>query len=146
MSCHKMPWTKCLPFCSGLIVFIQYGFHGVPASKVHGTNMGAIWGRQDPGGPHVGPVVSIQLTKTIHSLSCVPLVVPREINQQANGSHLHKQDRIRFMTSSQWYLQRNFDDIYIFDGKLVSLISNSTNLTPGSRWILCVSLTPCVLD
>ena len=24
-------------------------------SKVHGANMGPIWGRQDPGGPHVGP-------------------------------------------------------------------------------------------
>ena len=23
-----------------------------PDSKVHGTNMGPIWGRQDPGGPH----------------------------------------------------------------------------------------------
>ena len=22
--------------------------------KVHGVNMGPIWGRQDPGGPHVG--------------------------------------------------------------------------------------------
>ena len=28
----------------------------VPDSKVHGANMGPIWGRQDPGGPHVGPV------------------------------------------------------------------------------------------
>ena len=27
----------------------------VPDSKVHGANMGFIWGRQDPGGPHVGP-------------------------------------------------------------------------------------------
>ena len=27
-----------------------------PDSKVHGTNMGSIWGRQDPGGPHVGPM------------------------------------------------------------------------------------------
>ena len=27
-----------------------------PDSKVHGANMGPIWGRQDPGGPHVGPV------------------------------------------------------------------------------------------
>ena len=26
----------------------------IPDSKVHGTNMGPIWGRQDPGGPHVG--------------------------------------------------------------------------------------------
>ena len=25
-----------------------------PDSKVHGTNMGPIWGRQDPGGPRVG--------------------------------------------------------------------------------------------
>ena len=27
-----------------------------PDSKVHGTNMGPTWGRQDPGGPHVGPM------------------------------------------------------------------------------------------
>ena len=27
-----------------------------PDSRVHGANMGPNWGRQDPGGPHVGPV------------------------------------------------------------------------------------------
>ena len=27
-----------------------------PENKVHGANMGPIWGRQDPGGPHVGPM------------------------------------------------------------------------------------------
>ena len=27
-----------------------------PDSKVHGTNVGPIWGRHDPGGPHVGPM------------------------------------------------------------------------------------------
>ena len=27
----------------------------IPNSKVNGANMGPIWGRQDPGGPHVGP-------------------------------------------------------------------------------------------
>ena len=27
-----------------------------PDSKVHGANVGAIWGRQDPGGPHAGPM------------------------------------------------------------------------------------------
>ena len=26
----------------------------IPDSKVHGANMGPIWGRQDSGGPHVG--------------------------------------------------------------------------------------------
>ena len=28
----------------------------IPDNKVHGSNMGPIWGRQDPGGPHVGPM------------------------------------------------------------------------------------------
>ena len=28
----------------------------IPDSKVHGANMGPIWGRQDPGGSHVGPI------------------------------------------------------------------------------------------
>ena len=27
-----------------------------PDSKVHGADMGTIWGRQDPDGPHVGPM------------------------------------------------------------------------------------------
>ena len=27
-----------------------------PDSENHGANMGPIWGRQDPGGPHVGPM------------------------------------------------------------------------------------------
>ena len=27
-----------------------------PDSKVHGANMGPIWGRQDPGGSHIGPI------------------------------------------------------------------------------------------
>ena len=28
----------------------------IPDSKVHGANIGPIWGREDPGGPHVGPM------------------------------------------------------------------------------------------
>ena len=31
-------------------------FINIPDNKVHGANMGPIWGRQDPGGPHVGPM------------------------------------------------------------------------------------------
>ena len=34
-----------------LRVILQY-----PDSKVHGANMGPIWGWQDPGGSHVGPM------------------------------------------------------------------------------------------
>ena len=29
---------------------------GIPDSKVHVANMGPTWDRQDPSGPHVGPV------------------------------------------------------------------------------------------
>ena len=29
----------------------------IPDSKVHGAYMGPTWGRQDPGGPHVGPII-----------------------------------------------------------------------------------------
>ena len=28
-----------------------------PDSNVHGANMGPIWGRQDRGGPHIGPMI-----------------------------------------------------------------------------------------
>ena len=31
-------------------------FGANPDSKVHGANMGPIWGRQDPGGPHIDPM------------------------------------------------------------------------------------------
>ena len=34
----------------------KYDPYKFPDSKVHGTNMGPIWGWQDPGGPHVGPM------------------------------------------------------------------------------------------
>ena len=38
-------------------VLAKHGLDGnTPDSKVHGTNMGPIWGRYDPGGPHVGPM------------------------------------------------------------------------------------------
>ena len=30
--------------------------YGIPDSKGRGANMGPIWGRQDPDGPHVGPM------------------------------------------------------------------------------------------
>ena len=28
----------------------------IPDNKIHGANTGPTWGRQDPGGPHVGPM------------------------------------------------------------------------------------------
>ena len=46
--------TDCLqritPQPGAITVLMKY-----PHSKVHGANMGPIWGLRDPGGPHVGP-------------------------------------------------------------------------------------------
>ena len=37
------------------ICIISY-LYNILDSKVHGANRGPIWGQQDPGGPHVGPM------------------------------------------------------------------------------------------
>ena len=34
--------------------FVSQILQSIPESKVHGANVGPTWGRQDPGGPHVG--------------------------------------------------------------------------------------------
>ena len=44
------------PSISKLALLCSIHNKRIPDSKVHGANMGPIWGRQDPGGPHVGPM------------------------------------------------------------------------------------------
>ena len=50
-----------------------------PGSKVHGANMGLIWGRQDPGGPHATPWILLsenaQEMRKIH-LFDMNLIIP----------------------------------------------------------------------
>ena len=41
------------PTIGGLEVILRETY---PELKVHGANMGPIWGWQDPGGPHVSPM------------------------------------------------------------------------------------------
>ena len=36
---------------------VQDHTQNTPDSKVHGAYMGPTWGRQDPVGPHVGPMI-----------------------------------------------------------------------------------------
>ena len=44
----------------------------IPNSKVRGANMGPIWDRQDPGGPHVGPMnLAIWHIQQVSLSSCV---------------------------------------------------------------------------
>ena len=46
-----------------------------PDSKVHGANMGPIWGCQDPGGPHVGP-----MNFAICGVACQTLIWKSKLN------------------------------------------------------------------
>ena len=46
----------CYETHSKYIVRLKHSRDAYPNSKVHGAHMGSIWGRQDPGGPHVGPM------------------------------------------------------------------------------------------
>ena len=46
---------KALPYWCFVRWLVDRSSINTPDNKVHGANMGPIWGRQDPGGPHVGP-------------------------------------------------------------------------------------------
>ena len=54
---------------------IQDGaYYGSPYSKIHGANMEPIWGRQDPGGPHVGPMnfaIWVSIATPVEHLQCL---------------------------------------------------------------------------
>ena len=51
-----------------------------PDSKFHGANMGPIWGRQDPGGPHVGPM-NFAIWVTTRLLGGRKIVIFNSMNQ-----------------------------------------------------------------
>ena len=51
-----------------------------PDRKVHGANMGPIWGRQDPDGPHVGPMnFAIRIILSLPLLWYIKSASPNEI-------------------------------------------------------------------
>ena len=58
IECYEtVDCQKWHTICLGLRVLISNTvIHIVPDNKIHGANMGPTSGRQDPGGPHVGPM------------------------------------------------------------------------------------------
>ena len=63
-----------------------------PDSKVHGANMGPIWGRQYPGGPHFGPMnlaiwvasVFASVTPVFHDVMSVRLKLEKHYIESAD--------------------------------------------------------------
>ena len=67
------------------------GYQDYPDSKVHGPNMGPIWGRQDPGGPHVGPMsfaIWVPRPAAFCSLVMLPGIGILMINKKWSWDHL----------------------------------------------------------
>ena len=103
-----------------------------PDSKVHGTNMGPIWGRQDPGGPHVGPVNfaiwehfrgAVWWKSKEEELSFMVAILEPFLAQSASGDvpHLTQID----LTYSNW-----INDFRIIDLKqLLPLLQTLCHLT-----------------
>ena len=52
---------------SSLVESIVRTWYDIPNSQVHGANLGPIWGRQDPGGRHVGPM-NFAIWDTVHAI------------------------------------------------------------------------------
>ena len=77
-SPHKWPVTRKMFPLDDVIMWESIGSRRIPRfpsqrdsytpdSKVHWAYMGPTWGRQDPGGPHVGPMnLTIRDGKLVH--------------------------------------------------------------------------------
>ena len=89
-------WSICTilaMFCSLLssqAAITSWCSSDIPDSKVHGANMGPIWGRQDPGGSHVGPMNFVIWDGLHHSwLSHIDGLVQERRNSSALALELH---------------------------------------------------------
>ena len=72
--CHCWPWSASHVIClyesltwlwkpnisvvslHDIVLIGEHNSNAYPDNKVHGANMGPIWGREVPHGPHVGPM------------------------------------------------------------------------------------------
>ena len=79
-----------------------------PDSKARGANLGPIWSRQDPGGPHVGPMnFAIWVISSICQLYplsesteyCLHVISPMLIWQVP----VHTASLLRYMSNIKWF-------------------------------------------
>ena len=96
-----------------IVNFLEIPQH-YPDSKVHRANMGPIWGRQDPGGPHVGPmnfaiwvwlrVLGHVSTLLMHFRCCLSLALCILV-QDCSNSFTDAHMRRKCYSPWLWYLQ-----------------------------------------
>ena len=84
----RTQWIDCMSFIACVITLEGQIFGitlssavmpitlDIPDNKLHGANMGPIWSRQDPSGPHVGPMnltiwISFSKFVWLSMISCI---------------------------------------------------------------------------
>ena len=127
-----------------------------PDSKVHGANMGPIWGRQDPGGPHVGLMnlaiwASIVLDNGISlldNISCNILPIDSfklQWDSNQNTSHFIEENALQNTFSKMSAFSCRFECVNLkqvklqpYKGYLKKLLQRvcpfSTKKTNGHSW------------
>ena len=91
----------------------------VPDSKVHGANMGPIWGRQDPGARHVGPM-NLAIWGWIHLYAYY-------------FGMIHQHWSYRCLNGKRWYIQHSCVGntmMYREDSNMIGVIMKDMPDTP----------------
>ena len=85
LCCTLVPWsTGSISkahrwFIKAPAAYILDLLQPYPDGKAHMAHMGPIWGRQDPGGPHVGPLnfaITVQSTQKLRSAGMLLISQP----------------------------------------------------------------------
>ena len=66
----QMWWQQAAIDHAPIVHDLQSGF-AIPDSNIHGAYMGPTWGRQAPGGPHVGPM-NLAIRDGLYNRVCHP--------------------------------------------------------------------------
>ena len=91
---HRTTTWNTLEFDLGT-AFVDRSLLVIPDSKVHGANMGPIWGRQDPGGRHVGPINFAIWDVTTSLKPCSTVSHPRRTLISMGCPGLHSMNAIQ---------------------------------------------------
>ena len=144
-------WIKYVQFqdvwpCLNKIFWLPDSAWNSPDSKVHGDNMGPIWGRQDPDGPHVDPMNFVFWSV---KKSCISLC----LESQITNIILSRSSALIYMYIYMYIPYTSSVIGRIYNGSVIQYRRSCTSsrsigecAVPGLNAILCFPwFTNCVL-
>ena len=93
----------CITNVTGHLWYIKV----IPDKKVHGANMGPTWGRQNPGGPHVGPMnfVIWDIAWVSCHLKSTPIkLIEQQLVQTCNKENIEGVHYWPFVRGIHWWM------------------------------------------